>query len=500
MVIKQNYKNIALCVITGLLAVAAFPKISLFFLIWIAFVPLIKVILRTSEKYSFLYGFLAGFVFNAIGFYWLIPMLQFNTGSYVQAFFAACALWAYLSLYWGAWGGLVGMAKKYFLSPWVLTVFSACVWVLLEYMRTYFLTGFPWIIIGYSQYKFTEIIQIAELTGVYGVSFVILACNMLFYYWIIDRKGNRYLYAALAVILAISAFGVYRLDKFKFFGEEVFTAAVVQPNVDQYKKWNQEYKDDILFDLDQYALEIAEIRADLVVWPETALPDFLPADKQSYRTAKRMTKTAGGFNIIGAPYYDGTGRMFNAAFAFRDDGKGYVSLHKKNHLVPFGEFVPFRQQLGKFFGILNEMGDFTRGNDARIFTNGKLFVGATICSENFSSDIARRFCLSGAKVLTNHTNDAWFFDTAAPYQHFTMNVFRAVENRKAVIVSANSGVSGIIEASGRIAVSTKVSQSALISGEFLQNDYKSFYTQTGDLFVKVCAVIFVFLLITILIL
>lgn len=500
MAIKQNYKNIALCLFTGLLAVAAFPKINLFFLIWIAFVPLVKVILRTSVKYSFLYGFLAGFVFNAAGLYWLVPMLKFNTGSYAQAFLAACALWGYLALYWGAWCGFVGMAKKYFLSPWILTLFSGCVWVLLEYARTYFLTGFSWLLIGYSQYRFTEIIQIAEITGIYGVSFIIIVCNMLFYYWISDKKGNVYLYAALAVILSASVFGAWRLDKFKFFGEEVFKAAVVQPNVDQYKKWNQDYKDDILFGLEQYAFEISETGADLVVWPETALPDFLPADKQSYRTAKRITKTAGGFNIIGAPYYDGTGRMFNAAFAFRDDGKGYVALHKKTHLVPFGEFVPFRRQLGRLFGVLNEMGDFVRGNDTRVFTDGKIYAGATICSENFSADAARRFCLSGAKVLTNHTNDAWFFDTAAPSQHFTMNVFRAVENRKAVIVSANSGVSGIIEASGRIAAVSKVSEGALLSGEFLQNDYKSFYTVHGDVFMKVCAVILVFLLLIILIL
>lgn len=500
MAIKQNYKNIALCLATGLLAVAAFPKINLFFLIWIAFVLLIKVILRTSPKYSFLYGLLSGFVFNAAGLYWLIPMLQFNTGSYLQAFFAACALWGYLALYWGIWSSLVGMAKKYFLSPWVLTLFSGCVWVLLEYIRTYFLTGFPWMLIGYSQYKFTEIIQIAEFTGVYGISFLIIICNMLFYYWIIDKKGNFYLYTALALVLSVSVFGTYRLDKFKFFGEEVFKTAVVQPNIDQYKKWNQDYKDEILFTLEQYAFEIAEIGTDLVVWPETALPDFIPVDKQSFRTAKRITKTAGGLNIVGSPYYDGTGRMFNAVFAFKDDGEGYISLHKKNHLVPFGEFVPFRKYLGKFFGVLNEMGDFVRGKDTRVFTDGKIYAGSTICSENFYPDIARRFALSGAKVLTNHTNDAWFFDTAAPYQHFIMNVLRAVENRKAVIVSANSGVSGIIEASGRIVVSTKVSDDALLNGEFLQNDYKTFYTSNGDVFIRICAILLVFLLVTILIL
>jgi apolipoprotein N-acyltransferase len=322
---------------------------------------------------------------------------------------------------------------------------------------------------------------------------------MLFYFWITDNKGNKYLFVSLALIISVSVFGMLRLDKFKFFGEEAFSAVIVQPNVDQYKKWDQNYKDEILFDLEKYAFEAAEIKPDLIVWPETALPDFLPWDKQTYKTAKRITRTAGGFSIMGAPYSDGTGRYFNAVFSFRPDGEGYTRVHLKNHLVPFGEYVPFQAFLSRFFGVLNELGNFRQGRDARVFTDNKIYAGSTICSENFFPDIARRFTLNGAKVLTNHTNDAWFFDTAAPHQHFMMNVFRAVENRKAVLVSANSGVSGIIEASGRITASTNVMKPEMISGEFLQNDYLSFYTRNGDFFIKICAVLFVCLLLTILI-
>ena len=499
MALKQIYKNIFFCVLTGLLAVCAFPKISLFFLIWIAFIPLVRALMRSSVKMSFIYGFVTGFVFNAAGLYWLVPMLHFNTGSYVQALVAACALWAYLSLYWGAWSFFLNVARKYFYSPWIISVFASCVWVLLEYMRSYFLTGFPWMLVGYSQYKFTEIIQISEFTAVYGVSFLIIICNMFFYFWIENKKGNKYLFAALALMAVMAVFGAFRLDKFKFFGDKVLTAAIIQPSVDQYKKWDQTYKDDILFDLEKYALEVSELKADIAVWPETALPDFIPADKQTYKTAKRITNTAGAFSIIGAPYSDGTGRLFNAVFYFGNDGAGYRAIHMKNHLVPFGEYVPFQDFLSRFFGILNQLGSFTRGRDARVFTNNEIYAGATLCSENFSPDISRRFCLNGAKVLTNHTNDAWFFDTAAPHQHFMMNVFRAVENRKAMLVSANSGISGIIEASGRIVASTKAMEPDFLSGEFLQNDYNSFYTRYGDFFVYACAVVFVLLLLTILI-
>jgi len=495
---KQIYKNISLSVLTGLLAVAAFPKISLFFLAWIALVPLAIVLSQSNVKQSFWYAFLSGFIFNAAGLYWLIPMLHFNTGSYIQAFAASCALWVYMALYWGAWGWFFCVGKRTFSSPWILAVFVSAAWVVLEFVRSYLLTGFPWMLIGYSQYRFLEIIQIAEFTGIYGVSFIIIFCNMLFYFWAADKRGNKYLYAALSLIIVLSVFGAFRFEKFKFFGNEEFTAAIVQPNVDQYKKWDQAHRDEILLSLEDYAAKISGSKVDLVVWPETVLPDFIPHNKQVLSTAKRIAKTAGGLNIIGAPYNDESGRWFNAVFQFGE--KGYTSIHKKNHLVPFGEYVPFRKFLGRFFSVLNEMGDFETGNGITVFTDGKIYAGPTICSENFYPDISRQFCLNGARVLTNHTNDAWFFDTAAPYQHFMMNVFRAVENRKSVLVSANSGVSGIIESSGRIISYVPAEREALIISEFLQNNFLSFYTVHGDTFVRICILVLIFLFVMILIL
>jgi apolipoprotein N-acyltransferase len=157
--------------------------------------------------------------------------------------------------------------------------------------------------------------------------------------------------------------------------------------------------------------------------------------------------------------------------------------------VPFGEFVPLRNFLAQFIGMLNAFGDFERGTDRQVFSNGKITLGALICSENFFPDIARDFVLNGAKVLTNHTNDAWFFDTAAPYQHFIMNVFRAVETRKAVLISANTGVSGIVEASGRIITMGPVFETGLIHSNFLQNDFITFYTKKGDIFTALAAVL-----------
>jgi apolipoprotein N-acyltransferase len=490
---KLNYKKIILCTITGLLAACAFPRISMFFLMWIAFVPLLFVTIKSDLKDSFLYGLFSGIIFNIVGLYWFVPMLQFNTGSFVQAIIVSFTLWTYLALYWGVWclyltfsKNIINKKVRHALSfNIVMIFFGACMWVVLEYIRTYFLTGFPWMLVGYSQFEFTEIIQIAEFTGVYGISFIIIFCNLCFYFWISTNKSNRYLYTALLIIVLVAVFGALRVDDFNFFGDKEFSVSVVQPNIEQYKKWNQSYKYEILATLKKCASDIAKKKTDLVLWPETVFAGFILEDIELHDSAKNVTTMAGGFNILGCIYNDEEYNPYNAVLSF-ENGDNYKIVHKKNHIVPFGEFIPFRCFLANFFYALKQTRDFKKGNDTNIFDNGKICVGSAICSENFFPNILRRFVLSGAKVLTSHTNDAWFFDTAMPYQHFMMNIFRAVENRKAVIVSANSGISGIIEASGIIVTSTPPSKKVLLRGVFFQNDFKTFYTKYGDVFAYIC--------------
>ncbi|MDR0617767.1 MAG: apolipoprotein N-acyltransferase [Endomicrobium sp.] len=490
MVLKKTIQNIIFCCITGLLAVVSFPKFNLFFLIYIAFIPLLFAVTRNDFKKSFFYGFIAGFVFNALGLYWLLPMLEFYTSSHLQTIVSSCCLWAYLSLYWGFWALLFSFVytntekiKNQIFANSLVIIFGACLWVLLEYVRTYFLTGFPWMLIGYSQFKFIEFIQLSEICGVYGVSFLILFCNLCFYFWIKENQ-KKYLYLSLSFVFIILIFGAVRTEKFNFFGDEEFSVSIVQPNIDQNCKWDNAYREHILETLRMYANKISEHKTDLVLWPETVLPGYIPIDEYIYGSVKDIVNVAGGFNVIGSNFYE-EDLPYNATFSFENNGD-YISVHKKNHLVPFGEFIPYKTFLLKFFGVLNQMGDFVRGDDTQIFSNGKMYLGAMICSENFFPDIVRRFVLSGAKVLISQADDAWFFDTAALEQHFIMNVFRAVENRKTLLVSANSGISGIISASGFIVSQTMSSKSVLLKGTFLPNDFKTFYTEHGDIFVYVC--------------
>lgn len=485
MKIKKLTAHIFLSFLTGLAALAAVPKTDLFFLMYLAFIPLIFISLKSSAKQSFLFGLLSGFIFYGSSMYWLPIMLKFNTGAWSAAFFASFLLWLYLSLYWALWSFALNLFRKIYASNFLLCFFAASLWAVLEFVRTYFLTGFPWLLLGHSQYKFTQIIQIAEWCGVYGISFLIILCNALFYFWIVEKRKGAFALVAFFLIAAFSVFGAWRTEKFQFYGTEEFDAVIVQPNIEQDKKWDKNFAAEIWASLHILADEIAEKDADIAIFPESVIPHFIDASSVSYADIKALVKRAGVFSILGAPFEDAeNGGYFNSVFSFEKDAEQFSRRHNKNHLVPFGEFVPFRKLLAKFVGVLNELGDFEKGSDAVILSDGKIYAGALICSENFFPNISRRLVLNGAKVLTNHTNDAWFFNTAAPHQHFIMNIFRAVENRKAILVSANTGISGIIEASGRITAQSPVFERGLIKASFLQNDFKTFYTRKGDIFIS----------------
>jgi len=489
---KQTHKNIFLAALTGLLAALAFPTTNLFFLMWIAFIPLFFVISKSKPAISILYAFIAGYVFNLQANFWLIDTVYLFAGNYWIAVIFYMCFCAYFAFYWAAWGWLFSTAAKYFSNTWIFVIIAACLWVLLEYVRANILTGWPWLIAGFSQYTFTLIIQIAEFTGVYGVSFFIMLVNGLLYFGIAKKK-KIYFVVAAAIFVSIFVFGAFRYAKFRNFGEKrEFSVAIMQSNVEQYKKLTNLYRGEMLSGLDEFAEKLHGINADLNVWSESEIINLIPADLDSYIFADKIAKKAGKFNIIGAPYLGGDGLLYNAVFYF--DGKGgYVSLHKKNHLVPFGEYMPFGEEYSRLLGIPNINDDITKSTDTTVFTDGELFVGCLICSENFFPDIVRRFVFSGAKVLTNNSNDAWYMNSSAPYKHFFANVFRAVESRKVVLVAANTGVSAIVEPTGAISVATKVYERAIITGTFRQNDFITFYMRFGDVFMKLC---FLFVLVS----
>lgn len=487
---RFRLKYFFLAILSGFFTAISFPKINAFYFVWIAFIPIIYVSLRNCVKNSLVYGFVFGFTCYAISLYWMFPFLKYNTNT-IQSLIVSVLLWTYLSLYFAFWTGSLSFSRRHF-HPIISSLYASTSWVMLEYIRTYFLTGFGWNLLGYSQSSFIYIIQFADIIGVYGISFLIVFINMLLYYWLNDLKGKKFILCAISVFLLVFAYGYIKTNNYANpYGEEI-AVGIVQPNIDQYKKWDDKYSNEIIETIRNNTEEFKDKNLDLIVYPETVLPGYLQYEGNIIDLVDEISKYA-KLNLFSGPSYDDKG-IYNSVFAVTEKGK-ILEKHDKNHLVIFGEFVPFKKILAKYFGVLNSLGDFSKGKYMNVLKFDTIFVGTTICSENFFPNLSRKLVLNGAKILTNHTNDAWFFDSFAPYQHFVMNIFRAVENRKNVIVATNTGISAVIDSAGNVVKKTNLNENISFTSEAYKNDIITVYDRIGNVFCYLCMFFTVFIIV-----
>lgn len=485
---KLNLKYFFLSVLSGILLALSFQKFNIFFFAWICFIPLLFCCYKdNSVKSAFINGFTTGFVCNFISLFWLLPFLYYNLNSYIQAFFVSCLLWGYLALYFSLWAGLLNLIQKKFV-PLIVIFFAPFSWMLLEYIRTYFLTGFPWNLLGYSQTNFLYFIQISDLFSVYGISFIIILINVLLFFFIKDKK-KIFLIATVLIILTVILYGFIKIKYFNISNEQEIVAGIIQPNVDQYKKWDANYKESITEEIKKSAKSFENKNIDIMIYPETVLPGFL--EETNFENLITDISSNAKINLIGAPCSEEE-NFYNSIFAF--DSKGTViDKHYKTHLVIFGEFIPFRKILSKFFEIFNSLGDFSKGKEMNVFYYKNIYIGSLICSENFFPELSRKLINNGAKILINHTNDAWFLDSAAPYQHFSMNIFRAIENRKYMIVCANTGISAVIDSTGKILQKTQLNENVNFSCSTYQNSYKTVYDTFGNILLPIGLIFIIFI-------
>jgi apolipoprotein N-acyltransferase len=372
-------------------------------------------------------------------------------------------------------------------------------WTALELARTHVFSGFPWALLGYSQYRFLPLIQIADITAVYGVSFLIVLTNASLAGIIEDRKRVAPLLACLAVLGASAGYGALRLQE-QTEGQPL-RVAVVQGNIEQDKKWDQAYQAEVIGTYERLTREAVRSRPDLVIWPETATPFYFGGAERNdpglTSDLRSFVRTTGTPLLTGSPYYerrpDRTYVLRNSAYLLDRDGSTAAVYHKL-HLVPFGEYVPLKNLLFFVEKMVQAIGDFQTGAERTVMELGgregerSVAFSTVICYEIIFPDLVRSFVDRGARVMTTITNDAWFGRTAAPRQHFAMSVFRAVENRVPVARAANTGVSGFIDARGRILAATDIFTEAFLVRDLVPaGGNRTFYTRFGDVFAWLCA-------------
>lgn len=484
-------RDYLLAVLSGVLLALSFPKPGLSFLVWFAFVPLLLAINSKAPRNAFRLGFVCGLSAYGGILYWLnIVMITYGKLHWTLSFTLFIFLAAILSLYTGAATFFMRWVEKGGISP----LFSLPIgWVGLEYARAYVLTGFPWASLGYTQYRLLPLIQIADITGVYGLSFLVVLANVVAYRivrWVTGKEGGSYPTAGsaalLLMLLLILGYGFSRLNT----PEQGATLKVglTQGNIPQDVKWDPAFQERTVAVYEKLSRQACAGGCDLVVWPESAAPFFLQDD---IRYAARIRSLAADLKtcmVVGSPAFDNVGgriRYLNSAFLLAADGE-VLGRSDKIHLVPFGEYVPLAQLLPFINKMVAGIGDFAAGTAAIPLNAGKARIGVLICFEGIFPELSRAYVRAGSRLLVNITNDAWFGRSSAPYQHLSMTVFRAVENRVPLVRAANTGITAIIDSRGHIRRMTQIFKETCLADEVRLGSGDSFYTRFGDLFAQLC--------------
>lgn len=484
----QTYRTkIGVAVVSGLMLTASFPPGKLDWIAWIAIVPLLWCLKNETPSRAFRLGLIAGFAHYMTLIYWIVSVLKHYGG--LPLLISLCVLilfCLYLSLFPAFFSYLLCKIKGSFFPLFM----GAGIWVVMEFLRAKLLTGFPWCLLGYSQYKHLELIQIADLAGVYGISFLIFISNALVYVLLFDRQVLRkvFLIREIPIMIMLTLFvlvyGHYRLSETEGNQQKVLKVAIIQGNIDQFVKWKPSYQIKTINIYERLTLSTRPFKPNLVVWPETALPFFYQDNRSLAPRVTGIPVSLGADLIFGSPAYKqekGLVRYYNRAYSLTSDGR-VSGFYDKVHLVPFGEyvpwFIPFVQRL------VTAAGDFASGNEVAPLKLPHVSAGILICFEAIFPELSREQTKKGAEILVNLTNDAWFGPTSAPHQHLSMAIFRSVENRRPMVRAANTGISAMISSRGDFINKGDQFVEEVIMEELRRPDSKlTFYTFYGDLFV-----------------
>ena len=508
--LRQKLIEYSPSIASGLLVILAFPVFDFFFLAWIALLPLLISLWQRTPKEAFKAGYIFGIIYFFGTLYWIYHSITVFGGiPLIASLCIVFLLCLYLGLYPAIFSWLfISIIRKTKLPALFI---APIVWVVLEFLKSYLFSGFPWASIGYSQYRFLHMIQVADITGIYGISFLVVAVNGAIFDIVLLKRRLREMplyplvysvagFITLAALLIFTlGYGVWRLGQNRESG--TINVSVIQGNIEQDKKWEPAFQKevfDIYADLSQKAA--AASSPQLIIWPETSVPFLFDYDTANTEKFIQMQKGLGTYLLFGSVLVRERTKektlLTNSALLLNRDGKP-IYKYDKIHLVPFGEYVPLRSLLFFIDKIAVGIGDFVPGDS--YLRAGADFgsFGTMICYEIIFPGLVRKFYAKGGDFIVTITNDAWFGSTAGPYQHFSMAVFRAVENRKPVVRAANTGISGFIDSSGRI-----ISRTSLFTREFLPGQVKidktlTFYTKYGDLFSYACIILFIIMLLNI---
>jgi len=527
----------ALC--SGLLYTGCFAPFNLTWFCWIALTPLIAAILFSGKEArnpwlrNLALGYVTGLTFFWTALSWLTTVTIL--GWFVLQFYMAIyfALWAWFcgllrprearrQLSAGKWDQMLAEARSTAAlprSPWtkstnnlLLAFLLAAAWATQEWLRGWVFSGWGWNGLGVALHDTWPLIQIAEFTGVAGLSFMVAFANVILvttgYRLVLEARTHTTrphfdLTLTMAAIVGVLTFGLRASQVSP--PTKPLRVAAVQSNVPQNQKFDPQFTTKIL-DKFRRLSEIA-LRSnpppDLLIWPESSMPGPVLTEPESNKFVMDLAASAESDLLLGT--IDEENRdVYNAALLISDGGER-VQVYRKVHLVPFGEYVPGRNRVPLLARIVGDQvpGDFSAGREYTVFslTNNDVQVAPLICFEDTIGELVRQFVLPtetnpGANLLVDITNDGWFLHSAGSHQHLANAIFQCVETRRPMVRAANTGVTCFVNQSGRITQvlrdeSGSTFTEGVLTGEInVSTEHElTFYARHGELFAKSCVVI-----------
>jgi apolipoprotein N-acyltransferase len=472
--------------VTALVAGAAMPlafaPFNWFFVPVIALAVLFFLWRDVSPRRAFWRGWLFGLGMGW-GIAWVrISMVEFGGVPPIGAWSLTFALIAYVALYPAVLGYLVVRTFPDCNRVRLLLV-SPAIWTLLEWLRSWLFTGFPWLSLGYSQID-APLAGLAPFSGVYGVTWATAFSASLLVYAYMGGRRRALIHALPAFVGLWGLAWLMTLVSWSRPYGEPFNVALIQANIAQEFKWDALYAEEIM---ERYLrLSQENIDAQLIIWPETAVPVFLGDAPQGYEDAALLIAELenlyythrSGF-LFGIREYDAAlDRYYNSVATVGNN----PSVYRKVHLVPFGEFIPLRAWLGDLMRIVDMPlpEDFSRGDATQAALEMcKQSIGVSICYEDaFPSEIRRP--MPFASLLVNVSNDAWFGDSLAPHQHLQIARMRALENGRWLLRATNTGISAVIDDKGRIVTHSKQGEITVLRADIQPLEGGTPYALSGN--------------------
>jgi apolipoprotein N-acyltransferase len=494
--------------------VLIFPLADLYFLGWFAVAPLLFALLRSRPPdtlqlqegikllparplQAFLLAYVCGIVWYAGTCYWIYSTMRKFGGVGAPAAVGLLILFCmYLGIFHGAFGLFVSLlAGRNQYSRRVLLLAPA-VWVAVEFIRAR-ISGFPWDLLGITQVDNIPLSRIARVTGVYGLSFEIMVVNtaMVAAFLVKRRQRRQLLFVTIAATVVLQAGRLLSPAPLS----TDHTALLVQQNIPilDSSDWTKDYFENTLRDLTTISLDAvasAQHRPNLIAWPESPSP-FYTNDSTFRDTVSNIARQshiwmlAGGLGVQNASTTERrASEIYNSGALIAPDGQ-WTARYDKVHLVPFGEYVPFRSIFSFASGLTEQVGDFNRGTSRMPLQAGDAKLGVFICYESVFPNDIRQFAANGAQVFVNISNDGWYGDSGAYAQHLKQARMRAIENARWLLRDTNTGVTAAIDPYGRIVASIPRKVRSAVIAPYALSNVTTFYTAYGDWFGYLCAII-----------